>query len=216
MEDHFYFLLQHYGYFGIIIALTLGIVGLPLPDELLLTYIGFNVFQGNLSYLFALLSALIGAMIGISISYLLGIKLGAPFLHKFGPVFHLTKKRIDTTTKLFSKFGPYLLFIGYFIPGVRHVTAYLAGINSMSFKKFAIFAYLGAAFWGFTFITLGLELGGNWQRVEGYGSYHSVYIITFLFISTLVVIYFYRSKRKKFLYPKKEVTSDDFNRSSNG
>lgn len=216
MEEHFYFLLQHYGYFGIIIALTLGIVGLPLPDEFLLTYIGFNVFQGNLSYLIALLCALLGAMIGISISYFLGIKLGAPFLHKFGPIFHLTEKRINTTTKLFSKYDPYLLFIGYFIPGVRHVTAYLAGINSMSFKKFAIFAYLGAALWGGTFITLGLVLGGNWQRVETYGSYYSVYIITLLFIATMAAIYFYWSKGKKLLCQKKEVTSDDFNRSSNG
>jgi membrane protein DedA with SNARE-associated domain len=40
MEQHIDFLIGHYGYFGIIIALVGGIVGLPLPDEVLLTYVG--------------------------------------------------------------------------------------------------------------------------------------------------------------------------------
>lgn len=33
MEQHIGELIAHYGYFGIIIALAGGIVGLPIPDE---------------------------------------------------------------------------------------------------------------------------------------------------------------------------------------
>jgi membrane protein DedA with SNARE-associated domain len=41
MEQHIDFLIGHFGYFGIIIALVGGIVGLlPSPDEVLLTYVG--------------------------------------------------------------------------------------------------------------------------------------------------------------------------------
>lgn len=98
------------------------------------------------------------ATIGISMSYLLGNKLGTPFLRKFGPKLHLTEKRINTTRKLFDSFSPYILFIGYFIPGVRHITAYLAGINCLPYKKFALFTYSGAVLWGFTFVTSLLTL----------------------------------------------------------
>jgi hypothetical protein len=39
-----------YSYLEIFIALGLGIVGLPLPDETLMAYAGFLVFQGTLNY----------------------------------------------------------------------------------------------------------------------------------------------------------------------
>ncbi|MEC1697569.1 DedA family protein [Schinkia azotoformans] len=206
MESHLIYLLEHYGYFGIMFLLILGIVGIPIPDEFLLTYIGYNVYLEKLSYVLSLGSVFIGAIIGISISYVLGIKLGSPFLHKFGPRLHFTEKRIETTHRLFEKFGPYLLFIGYFIPGVRHITAYLAGINTMSFKKFALFAYTGAVFWGFTFITLGRTLGKNWHRVEFMIDQYRVYFIPFILIAIISVIFIYWKKG----------TKNDFNRGGNG
>lgn len=196
MESHLINVLEHYGYFGIVFILIWGIVGVPIPDELLLTFIGYNVYQGKLSFVLSLGSASLGAIIGISLSYLLGNKLGIPFLHKFGPTFHITEKRIETTHRLFEKFGPYLLFIGYFIPGVRHITAYLAGINTMSFKKFAIFAYSGAVVWGFTFIALGRLLGRNWHRVEFMIGQYRVYFILLFLLSVFFLIFLYWKKGK--------------------
>jgi membrane protein DedA with SNARE-associated domain len=188
-------LIEHYGYFGIIIALIGGIVGLPIPDEVLLTFVGYNVFQEKMSYLPSLLSAFVGAFGGITLSYLLGIKLGLPFLQKFGPKFHITEERVDKTRKLFMKFGPFLLIIGYFIPGVRHVTAYLAGINNYSYKKFALFAYLGAMTWCFTFITIGRVLGENWIHVGAYFSKYSFYVFFLLLLGGILFFTFRRKKR---------------------
>ena len=49
MEQHIGELIAHYGYFGIVIALAGGIVGLPIPDEFLLTFVGYNVSKGVMS-----------------------------------------------------------------------------------------------------------------------------------------------------------------------
>lgn len=46
MAHHVQSLIEHYGYFGIIVILIGGIVGLPLPDEVFLTYVGI-VFIGK-------------------------------------------------------------------------------------------------------------------------------------------------------------------------
>lgn len=200
------YLLGHYGYFGIIIALIGGIIGLPIPDEVLLTYVGFNVFQEKMAYVPSLLSAFTGAIGGITLSYLLGVKLGSPFLHKYGPKFHISEKKIQQTKALFDKFGPFLLFIGYFIPGVRHLTAYLAGINNFSFKRFATFAYAGAILWGFTFITLGTVLGFEWDKVGIYLLRYSKYIIPLFVILSLAIAFMYWRK-KKFL-PIKRFTNE--------
>lgn len=189
------YLIAHFGYMGIIIALIGGIIGLPIPDEVLLTYVGYNVFQGNMSFIPSLFCAAIGACGGISLSFLLGVKLGAPFLNKYGPKLHITEARVNRTKKLFVKMGPFLLFIGFFIPGIRHITAYLAGINSYSYKKFALFAYSGALIWCFSFITLGRVLGENWTEVGAYFSRYSIFLII-LFILLTIIFYTYRRKRR--------------------
>lgn len=193
--DHLNQLIEQFGYLGITLALMGGIIGLPIPDEFMLTYVGYTVFAGKLAYFPSLLCAYIGSSIGITVSFILGLKLGIPFLHKFGPKLHISVARIEQTRKLFNKFGPFLLVIGFFIPGVRHITAYLAGINNYSYKKFALFAYVGATIWCFTFITLGRVLGGNWVYVGSYLSRYSVYFIL-LFLFGIIFYFSYRRKRR--------------------
>lgn len=199
MEQHLHHFIEHFGYIGIMIALAGGIIGLPVPDEVLLTYTGYNVSTGMMSYSLALLCSLIGALLGISISYYLGIRLGLPFLHKFGPKIHITEKRIEQTKILFSKMGPFVLFIGYFIPGVRHVSAFLAGINEYRFKKFALYAYSGAFFWVFTFITLGQKLGNDWKIIKHYVEHYSTYLVLLIVLFVIIggAIYYYRTKKER-------------------
>lgn len=195
--QHIDFLIEHFGYFGIIVVLIGGIVGLPIPDEVLLTYVGYNVFQGKLIYILSLLSAFLGAAGGISLSYYIGYKFGLPLLTKFGPKFHITDQNINFTKNLFKKIGPPLLLIGYFIPGVRHLVAYIAAINKFPFRKFLVYAYIGAFIWIFTFITLGTKLGQNWNQVEFYVSKYSLYLMFCLLIILLIFFYFWKKRVRK-------------------
>lgn len=52
--------------------------------------------------------------------------------------------------KWMKKYGPYSLILGYFIPGVRHVTCYFSGIGKMDLKTYVAFAaptpFYGALF----------------------------------------------------------------------
>lgn len=197
IEQQLHYLISHFGYFGIIIALVGGIIGLPIPDETLLTFIGYYVYKGEMKFLLALLSACIGSSIGISISYVLGVKLGIPFLKKFGPKIHITENKINRTQILFQKIGPALLFIGYFIPGVRHVTAYLAGISRFRFWTFCLYAYSGALLWSFTFIKLGLELGEKWRHVVHYAHRYSLILLIVLVILVGLIFVYFRFKKDR-------------------
>jgi membrane protein DedA with SNARE-associated domain len=196
MEQHLDYLIAHFGYFGIIIVLIGGIVGLPVPDEVLLTYVGYKVFQGTLSYIPSLLSAFVGAIGGISLSYFIGYKFGLPLIKKFGPKIHITENKINRTQKLFLKVGPVIILVGYFIPGVRHLTAYVAAINNFPFRKFIAYAYTGAFLWSFTFVTLGRKLGEDWDLVEFYVSKYSIYLILSFFVLSLMIYFFWRRKKQ--------------------
>lgn len=135
MENWLDFINQ-YGYIAIFILLTLGIIGLPVPDEVLLTYLGYVISLGNMDYALTYIAALSGAVCGITISYFLGIKLGEPFLRKFGSKFFINEKMINRTNRLFNRFGSFVLVICYFVPGVRHVAAYIGGISNFPFRRF--------------------------------------------------------------------------------
>lgn len=184
MEQTFYFL-QEYGYIGIFLFLVLGLIGLPLPDEIMLTFLGYLTTIGQLNFFLTMISAFLGSAGGITISYLLGIWLGYPFLKKYGKKLFITRRRLRITQLLFRKYGNWLLFGGYFIPGVRHITAYLAGISHLSFWRFAVHAYAGAVCWCATFIGLGHFLGSNWEW--GFSVLHK-YGTRILFVSLPIAL----------------------------
>ncbi|MCM3766382.1 DedA family protein [Neobacillus niacini] len=189
-------LVQQYGYIGIFLLLILGIVGLPIPDEVLLTYVGYNVYLGRLSLVTSIIVAICGTCIGITVSYQLGKMLGLPFLERFGPKVKIGKKKLDATGNLFSKYGGILLFIGYFIPGIRHITAYIAGIASYRKTYFSLFAYSGAIVWVSVFIGLGNLLGGNWMMVEQFLLQFSKALWFILLLIVLTFIYKWLSHKQ--------------------
>ncbi|PGZ44912.1 alkaline phosphatase [Bacillus anthracis] len=195
MEQQLGELIVQYGYLGILIALVGGIVGLPIPDELLLTFVGYNVSKGTMSGLSAFASGIAGAMLGITLSYILGLKLGLPILNKYGPKIYIKEKQIERTHVLIEKYGPFLLIIGYFIPGVRHLTAYFVGMSNLTFWKFCLYAYSGAFIWVSTFVGIGWKMGGEWNLIEYSLHHYGIRILTIL--SVVIFIFWLYLKRTK-------------------
>jgi membrane protein DedA with SNARE-associated domain len=142
-----------------------GIVGLPVPDEWLLTFSGYLVFKHTLVFLPTFLAAFLGSATGITVSYTLGRVFDQYVLLRYGWIFHLTPERLARVHSWFERRGRWTLLVGYFIPGVRHLTGYVAGASELSFTNFALFAYTGAFCWAAVFITLGYFLGEQWNRV---------------------------------------------------
>lgn len=158
--------IAQYAYGGIFGLLVLGIVGLPVPDEFLLTFVGFLVFRGQLKFAPALGSAFAGSACGITVSYLLGRTAGSWVLHHFGRWLHVDDAQIQRVHNWFERFGGWSLTFGYFVAGVRHLTALLAGSADYDPPKFAAFAYTGALLWTTTFIGLGVYLGERWHEAS--------------------------------------------------
>jgi membrane protein DedA with SNARE-associated domain len=156
--------ITQYGYPALFSLLVLGLVGLPVPDETLLTFCGYLIYTHRLHFGFTYVAGLTGSICGITISYWLGLRFGRLVLMRFGKYIHLTPERVTKVEQQFERFGPGLLTIGYFIPGVRHFTAVVAGMSGLRWRRFALFAYAGAALWIGTFLTLGYVVGERWEH----------------------------------------------------
>jgi membrane protein DedA with SNARE-associated domain len=155
-----------YGYFAIFSLLVLGIVGLPVPDETLLTACGFLVYQGHLRLVPTVASALAGSMSGITCSYIIGRTVGWKFLHsRVGRWLHIRDRDIRRVHDWFDRIGHWALMVGYFIPGVRHFTAIVAGTSKLELRNFALYAYSGAIVWVGTFVFIGYHFGQRWPEI---------------------------------------------------
>lgn len=153
---------QH-GYLGLFSLLVLGIIGVPLPDEVLLIFAGALVDKGDLRLVPTIATAFCGSMCGITLSYGVGRTLGFALLHRYGHLIHLPADKVEQMRPWFERWGKWGLLVGYFLPGVRHLTAYIAGTSRLSLAVFALFAYTGAFVWSMTFIAVGYMLGEKWQ-----------------------------------------------------
>ncbi len=166
MEQQVLAWIAQYGYLAIFLLLVFGIVGLPIPDETMLTFTGYLIFKGHLSPALAFACALAGSITGITISYWLGRTFGLMLIHRYGRYLRITEAHVQKAHAWFERVGHWGLTFGYFVPGVRHFTAYAAGMAEMRPHQFALFAWSGAVIWITTFLSLGYFLGERWQAVE--------------------------------------------------
>ena len=166
MEQQVLAWITQYGYLAIFLLLVFGIVGLPVPDETLLTFTGYLIFKKHLVLPMAFATALAGSISGITISYWLGRTFGLALIHRYGRYIHITEDHIKKAHAWFERVGRWGLTFGYFVPAVRHFTAYAAGMSELEPHYFALFAYSGAVLWVSTFLSIGYFLGERWQAVQ--------------------------------------------------
>jgi membrane protein DedA with SNARE-associated domain len=154
-----------YGPGFLFVLLMLGVVGLPIPDETLLVFCGYQISQGRMSPITTWLFALVGSWCGISLSYTIGRTLGLGVVHRFGKYLHITEERLNRVHGWFDRIGHWALFAGYYIAGLRHFTAIVAGISKLRFPTFAAYAWSGGLLWVTTFLTLGYFIGDKWEQI---------------------------------------------------
>lgn len=181
-------LFQQYGHYVVLVGLLLEYIALPFPGEPTLAYAGYLAHTGDLQLPTLILFSFIGTSVGMTIQYFLGNKLGMPFVQKYGKYVFLTQRKIDLTRMWFDKYGYFLIFIGFFIPGVRHFTGYFSGIINLPFRRFAITIYLGTLFWVAFFLIGGYWLGGNLHDIFGMMGQHIWKIIFGVVVILLVTL----------------------------
>jgi membrane protein DedA with SNARE-associated domain len=186
----------HYGYEGIFFLLVLGIVGLPVPDEWLLTFAGYLIFKNHLKPAPTCAAAFLGSVCGITVSYGLGRSLGLFLIHHYGRIFRITPEEMNRVHSWFDRFGTWTLLFGYYVPGVRHLTAVVAGASKLRPMHFAVFAYSGALIWAATFIGVGFYFGDQWTQVLEHVHHHLI-AVTWFALGAAVIYISWRYLKKR-------------------
>jgi len=149
------------GYPGIFILMMMESATLPVPSEVVLPLGGYLVSQGKLEFWTVVAVASIGSLIGTMIDYSIGYYLGRPAVLRYGRIVRFNQDRLETTEKWFSRNGRKIVLLARFVPLLRTLIAFPAGIVKMKTSQFLAFSAIGIIVWDITLVYLGLVAGQN-------------------------------------------------------
>jgi len=140
---------------------------IPFPSEIVMIPAGFMAARGEFfpgdnlwaAAMLAIACGITGSLLGAWINYVLGLKLGRPFLHRWGKFFFLAPDRLSRAEQLFRDFGEVTTFVCRLIPVVRQLISIPAGISRMNFGRFTLFTGAGAGIWVIILTSIGYWFG---------------------------------------------------------
>jgi membrane-associated protein len=170
-----------YGILFLIIFLETGLVVTPfLPGDSLLFAGGTFAALGSLDAKWLVISLSIAAIAGDTVNYWIGYAVGPKVFTKEKSRF-LNKEHLYRTHRFYEKYGGKTIILARFIPIIRTFAPFVAGIGSMTYRRFIIYNVSGGIAWVVMFV-LGGYLFGNIPVVK---QNFSLVIFAIIFLSIL-------------------------------
>ena len=171
------------GYTGIISLMFLESSFFPFPSEVVMPPAGYLAWKGEMSLSLVLISGIAGSLLGALFNYWLAVKLGRPFLLKYGKYFFISPESIDKADRFFSKHGHVSTLVGRLLPVIRQYISLPAGIARMPMKTFMLFTTIGAGAWVVVLTFAGYLLGEHQDMLKEY-----LHVITLACVGLAVII----------------------------
>jgi len=184
------------------VLITCGL-GVPLPEDVPLITGGWLVGR-NGSLPLMIVTGLAGILIGDTIIFRAGQVYGEKLLEtRLGK--HIPEQRVQKTIAAFDKHGPKFIMAARFVPGLRAVTYFVAGVTGVPYWKFIAYDGLAACVSAPLWVYLGwsarkhgrkmLEKVWAWSAQAQIAIFAAIVGITLLYILFLTLRR--RSRRKR-------------------
>jgi membrane protein DedA with SNARE-associated domain len=137
-------LLQSYGYYAVFVFIALESLGIPLPGET--TLIAAAIYAGSTGHLnivVVFLVAAAAAVLGDNAGYWIGRSGGQRLVNRYGRFVRLDATKMKIGRYLFARHGGKVVFFGRFVTVLRTYAAFLAGLNTMHWRRFTAFNAAG-------------------------------------------------------------------------
>lgn len=196
-------LIEQFGYFAVILLITVENIFPPIPSEVVLTLGGFLATKTSLTLVGVILASTLGSIIGAIILFSVSRNLTLARLERLldTKLFKLLGFKKDDAQKAinwFDKYGIGAIFYGRCIPVVRSLVSIPAGIAHVGWAKFLTLTTLGSLIWNIVLVGLGFYTGKNWHVVVRIFDDYTLVIIVIILIA---LVYFghkwYKSRIKK-------------------
>ncbi len=155
-------LVDHYGYVGLFVGLLLGNVGFPVAAEVLVPVAGALVATGHLSSVWLAFAVAVGGeLAGGSLGYAIGRYGGRTVAQRYGKYVGFHYERLDGLQAFFGRWGTFAVFLCRFIPMIRGLSPFVAGVAEMNLAAFYLWTLLGSGIFCAGLLALGSALGSR-------------------------------------------------------
>ncbi len=178
-------------------------IGMVFEGESVLMIVATSSRLGIISPFFVWLFAVAGVIVGDIFWFLLGGKVGAKLLSRYGKILFITEARVAALSRYLNssqKKAGGLIFLAKYLYGFTHLTLITIGASRLRFRTFIIYTVPAAILWVSIFFAAGYvyadavkDLENNLPRVLG-GLALIIVIVTF--VSKLLGRYFEKKHLK--------------------
>lgn len=171
--------------FAIIFAETGFVVTPFLPGDSLLFAAGALIAGGNtgLDIYFMTLILIIAAFTGNTLNYFLGNYLGVKVFKPENKVLKLDY--YIQTQNFFNKHGGKAVIFSRFVPIIRTVAPFVAGVGKMPFGRYSLYNIIGGASWIVIFLFAGVAFG----KVPFFQQHFPLVSLAIILISVIPAVY---------------------------
>jgi membrane-associated protein len=148
-----------YAILFIIIFCETGLVVTPfLPGDSLLFAVGSLAAIQALDLTLSIVLLIAAAVLGDTVNYWIGDYVGPKVFHLENSRF-LNKEYLVRTHQFYEKHGGKTIIIARFLPIIRTFAPFVAGIGSMTYRRFIAFNVVGGTLWVLLFVPAGYFFG---------------------------------------------------------
>ncbi len=138
------------------IETALGI-GLLLPGSTIVLLAGVGAANGSIHFWGLVPAVALGATLGDNLNYYLGSTYGRRWIER--KLWILTPTHFATGKRFVDHHGAKSVLIGRFIPTIKEIVPFIAGVLHMDRKTFMIYNILGAFGWALEWLGAGYFFG---------------------------------------------------------
>ncbi|MEA2381912.1 MAG: hypothetical protein QOH72_1883 [Solirubrobacteraceae bacterium] len=153
------------GYPLLFVLVAIETMGIPVPGETAIFTAGILASRHHLQIELVIAVAAAGAIVGDNIGFAIGRRVGRRLLLAPGPLERHRRRVIEVGEPFFERHGPKAVFLGRWITGLRITSAWLAGVNRMSWPTFLFWNALGGLCWAASVSLVAYYLGRGAERV---------------------------------------------------
>ncbi len=187
--------LEAYALVGALVFAEAAImIGFFFPGETAAILGGVLASRGHVGVVALIVVVVLCAIVGDSVGYFVGQRWGRRLLD----VRWLRHRRgvIDRLGDQLNRRGMLAVFVARFTAFLRAVVPGLAGMSSMSYRRFLVANAAGGIVWGTTFCLLGYLVGNAYTRVEQVSSIASDVLLGLLVVGVVVLTVRHRRARR--------------------
>jgi len=169
MNETMEFLVRH-GYTVLFVWVLGEQIGLPIPAVPVLMAAGALAGGGRLSWLTALAFAMIASLGADSVWFEFGRLRGAKVLNLLCRISLEPDSCVRRTEGTYEKYGPRILLVAKFIPGLATAAPPVMGMFGLSRRRFWLYDAAGAAIWAGAFLGLGYLFSSQIELAADYAA----------------------------------------------